>query len=33
VLRARNRKAAASDKEEWRKKVGEAMARKEAEAP
>jgi hypothetical protein len=33
LLRIRNWKAAASDKEEWRKKVGEAMARKRAEAP
>jgi len=33
LLRIRNWKAAARDKEEWRKKVGEAMARKRAEAP
>jgi hypothetical protein len=26
-------KAAARDREEWRKEVGEAMARKRAEAP
>jgi hypothetical protein len=29
----RNWKVAARDKEEWRKKFGEAMARKRAEAP
>jgi hypothetical protein len=28
-----NWKAAATDEEEWRKKVGEAMARKRVEAP
>jgi hypothetical protein len=33
LLRIRNWKAAARDKEEWRKKIGEAMARKLAEAP
>jgi hypothetical protein len=33
LLRIRNWKAAARDKGEWRKKVGEAMARKRAEAP
>jgi hypothetical protein len=33
LLRIRNWKAAAGDKEEWRKKVGEEMARKRAEAP
>jgi hypothetical protein len=33
MLRIRNWKAAAREKEEWRKKVGEAMARKRAEAP
>jgi hypothetical protein len=32
LLQIRNWKAAARDKEEWRKKVGEAMARKRAEA-
>jgi hypothetical protein len=30
LLRIRNWKAAARDKEEWRKKVGEAMALKRA---
>jgi hypothetical protein len=33
LLRIWNWKAAARDKEEWRKKVGEAMARKWAEPP
>jgi hypothetical protein len=33
LLRIRNWKAAARDKEEWRKKFGEAMALKRAEAP
>jgi hypothetical protein len=33
LLRIRIWKAAARDKEEWRKKVGEATARKRAEAP
>jgi hypothetical protein len=33
LLRILNWKAVARDKEEWRKKVGEAMARKMAEAP
>jgi hypothetical protein len=33
LLRIRNWKAAARDEEKWRKKVGEAMARKRAEAP
>jgi hypothetical protein len=33
VLRIRNWKAVARDKEEWRKKVGEAMTQKRAEAP
>jgi hypothetical protein len=33
LLRIRKWKAAARDKEEWRKKVGEGMARKRAEAP
>jgi hypothetical protein len=33
LLRIRNWKAAARDREKWRKKVGEAMARKRAEAP
>jgi hypothetical protein len=33
LLLIRNWKAAARDKEEWRKKVTEAMARKQAEAP
>jgi hypothetical protein len=33
LLRIRNWKAVARDNEEWRKKVGEAMARKRAEAP
>jgi hypothetical protein len=33
LLRIRNWKAAARDKEEWRKKVGEAMALKRSEAP
>jgi hypothetical protein len=32
LLRIRNWKAAPRDKEEWRKKVGEAMALKRAEA-
>jgi hypothetical protein len=32
LLQIRNWKAAARDKEEWRKKVGEAMARKRAKA-
>jgi hypothetical protein len=32
LLRILNWKAVARDKEEWRKKVGEAMARKQAEA-
>jgi hypothetical protein len=31
MLRIQNWKAAARDKEKWRKKVGEAMARKWAE--
>jgi hypothetical protein len=33
LLRIRNWKAVARDNEEWRKKVGEAMDRKRAEAP
>jgi hypothetical protein len=33
LLRIRNWEAAARDKGEWRKKVGEAMARKQTEAP
>jgi hypothetical protein len=33
LLRIRNWKAAARDKQEWSKKVGEAMARKKTEAP
>jgi hypothetical protein len=33
LLRTGNWKAAARDKEEWRKKVGEDMTRKKAEAP
>jgi hypothetical protein len=33
LLRIRNWKAAARDEEEWRKKVGEAMTLKRAEAP
>jgi hypothetical protein len=33
LLRIRNWKAVARDKEEWRKNVGDAMARKWAEAP
>jgi hypothetical protein len=33
LLRIRNWKSVARDKEEWRKKDGEAMARKWAEAP
>jgi hypothetical protein len=33
LLRIWNWKAAARDREEWRKKVGEAMTRKRAEAP
>jgi hypothetical protein len=32
LLRIRNWKSVARDKEEWRKKVGEAMSRKRAEA-
>jgi hypothetical protein len=33
LLRIRNWKAAARDKDEWRKKAGEATVRKRAEAP
>jgi hypothetical protein len=33
LLRIRNWKAVARDKQEWRKNVGDAMARKWAEAP
>jgi hypothetical protein len=33
LLQIRNWKAAERDKEEWKKTVGEAMARKRAEAP
>jgi hypothetical protein len=33
LLRIRNCKTVARDKEEWMKKDGEAMARKRAEAP
>jgi hypothetical protein len=33
LLRSRNLKAAARDKEEWRKKAWEVMARKRTEAP
>jgi hypothetical protein len=33
LLRIRTWKAAARDKEKWRKNVGEAMTRKRAEAP
>jgi hypothetical protein len=33
LLTIRNWKAAARDKEEWRNKVRESMARKQAEAP
>jgi hypothetical protein len=33
LLQIRNWKAAARDRDEWRKKVGEAMTRKRAEEP
>jgi hypothetical protein len=33
LLQIRNWKATARDNEEWRKKVGDAMSRKRAEAP